>query len=231
MQIKKDIIGRENGFIIPILFLVFYFLERVSIFYWIRIVSSKIKPQKEKSLINSYAFPEIWVMVNLLVAVIFYNVAKCTQNNCMLYILLIYSIVRMLEITVYQINVLFFHRMIPDFLEKKEIAGEFKKNGQNGYMIKSSVRTIWMMILNIVEYIFFFATIYVVLGTLLGCGLANKEILESFRVFMGTGEMLDHSKGIIKNVACVESVLGIFLNIICIARVIGLLPAVRERGY
>ena len=72
MKLKKGIIGRDDGFIVQSLFLIFYFLERVSIFYWIRKIA-KIRAEKKKlgkPFVCSYIFPEIWVIANIILQLV-----------------------------------------------------------------------------------------------------------------------------------------------------------------
>lgn len=50
-------INKHDGFIVQVLYLLFYYLERVSMFYWVRVIGQKIHDcygGKDKTFVNTY---------------------------------------------------------------------------------------------------------------------------------------------------------------------------------
>ena len=161
-----------------------------------------------------------------------------TTNKWILYVLIIYATERTLEMFVYQVNVLFFHRLINVFMEPKK--KEQKKEPEisattsapeEGYAIKSSTRMVILLIFNMIEYILQFAVIFAAFGSLQNDPSMHLSLLESFQVFMSLGGLEMYESGVLMTVAYVESIVGIFMNILCLARFVGILPEVREKGY
>ena len=233
MKLKEKIFGREEGFIVPLFFIIFYCLERVSIFYWIRAIAkhrAEKKGLKDEPFVKTYIFPEIWAVGNVFYAIFAHYLAMNTTHKWLLYLLIAYSIERTLELFVYQVNVLFFHRLNPVFLKPEDKKPE--KNKPEGYEIKDSTRTVILLIMNIVEYILHFAVVLAAVGSLECDPNMHLSLIESFKLFMSLGGLDDFKKeGILMSVAYIESMLGIFMNILCLARFIGILPGVKEKGF
>lgn len=234
MKLKENIIGRDEGFVVQTLFIIFYLLERISLFYWIRELSVRRAEKKnvENPFVKSYIFPEIWAVGNIVIAIVSHYLAIHTSWKWVLYILIGYAIERTFEMFVYQVNVLFFHRMNSIFLEpddKKKRTST--KVSTEEYVIKSSTRMVIMLIFNMVEYVLQFAVIFAAIGSLQQDPTMHISLLESFQVFMSLGGLEVYSSGILMTVAYIESIIGIFMNILCLARFVGILPEVRERGY
>ena len=239
---KKGCFGKDEGFIVQSLFFVFYYLERVSLFFWLRAGArwrferKKRKNKKtnaeKKPFVMTYIFPEIWVVGNLIFATISHFFVRHLELDWLIYVLIAYSVERTLEMFVYQVNVLFFHRLNPVFIEQKaSIPEKGKRIVTEEYAIKSSARTVWMLILNMVEYVLQFAVIFAAAGTLQQDYSMHISLLESFQLFMSLGGLDSYSSGILMTVAYIETIIGIFMNILCLARFIGALPEVREKGY
>ena len=212
----------------------FYYLERVSVFYWIRAIAKKRAEKKKsgKPFVMTYIFPEIWVVGNITFAILAHNLAIHTTCKWILYVLIAYSVERTLEMFSYQVNVLFFHRLNSIFIEQKEKkSAKVKQAESEEYAIKSSTRTVIMLIFNMIEYILQFAVIFAAVGSLQQDPSMHISLLESFQVFMSLGGLEIYSSGVLMTVAYIESIIGIFMNILCLARFVGILPEVREKGY
>ena len=245
MKIKKKICNSEDGFLVQTVFLLFYYLERLSLFYWVRFISTcihdKLKPDSdEKPFVMTYIFPEIWVVCNMTLAYSLGHIAYKLNCNWLLILIIAYAIERVLEMFVYQVNVLFFHRLIPRFMEKTE--GEMKREARRNankktpapkesqYYIKSATRTVLMLILNMVEYVLQFALIFTAIHSLIGTGETYVGITGSFQLFMNMTSPKELSDNSVLMFAYVETIIGMFMNIICLARFVGMLPEVKEKG-
>lgn len=242
MRLKKTKWDCDDGFLVKGTFLLFYCLERCSLFYWIRVLGEwwhrKIHPHSlEKPFVKTYVFPEIWVIGNIATAIIFERVARMSSSKLLLIVMVIYAMERVMEMFVYQVNVLLFHRMIPEYMEKTEKEKErdikaniIASNRDSGYAIKSSTRTVLMLILNMVEYVLQFAVIFVALKTLFGIDGSYIGILDSFGLFMNITAPEEFAGNPLLAFAYAETIIGMFMNIICLARFVGMLPEVAEKG-
>ncbi len=238
-KLKPNTFSKENGFIVPLTFLIFYILERISLFYWIRKIGIYLaKSKKEKPFVQTYIFPEIWVALNIFFAILVEKIAPSIKTNWLLILLLIYAIERIFEMFVYQINVLFFHQLIPTFIITPSNNKKEKKNNNtnvessnNGYTLKSSIRTVLMLFLNMLEYILQFAAIYAIILNLEGNSEQTLGIIGSFQIFMNMADLDSFSKNPLTIIAYSETLIGIFMNILCLARFVGALPEVKEKGF
>lgn len=106
---KKEYI-RENGFIVISLTYLFELMEKISIFYFIRWIGKRIGDNADVFLRNGI-FSEIWVLGNLVFAIIAQNVVKSTDVKWLSIVFMLYAIERIWEMFVYQTNVLFFTRL------------------------------------------------------------------------------------------------------------------------
>ena len=249
MKVKKNICGKEDGFLVQAVFLIFYVLERCSVFYWVRVLGSWSYEKRNisgKAFVNSYIFPEIWVVGNICGAILFQHLAPYISCEWVLILMIAYAIERVLEMFVYQVNVLFFHRLIPVFIEpdkkkskgsraqdtrkQEKVKSDDKPGTEQEYKIKSSTRTVLMLILNMVEYVLQFAVIYAAMNRLCGSPQAAVNVMGSFRIFMNMTSPEEFSGNFILSVGYMETVIGMFMNIVCLARFVGMLPEVKEIG-
>ena len=166
MKFNFSKINKNDGFLVQTLYLIFFILERISVFYWVRQIGKKLSKAEEpdKPFVDTYIFPEIWVVFNITYAIIIKHIidkldSSCLSNNCikvLLYIVFIYSFLRVVEMFVYQINVLFFHRLnqymwIDNTKSNKKQKVKNKNNNQtDSYVLKSATRTIIMLIFNMI---------------------------------------------------------------------------------
>lgn len=232
MKIKRDSYGKKQGCLVLVVFLLFYFLERCSVFYWVNELRSRIYKKRHNSeMEKGYLFPEIWVVGNICGAILFQNLVPYTSCEWMLVLMIVYAIERVLEMLVYQVNVLFFHRLKSHFIEPDEKNTAESQEGikeDEVYKIKSSTRTVLLLILNMVEYVLQFAVIYAALNQLSGNWQELVDVMGSFRVFMNMTDPEEFSGNLVLHVAYIETVIGMFMNIICLAKFVGILPEVKE---
>lgn len=239
MKPKKNICSRDEGFLVQAVFLIFYFLERCSVFFWLRKFGTWIHERmghKGKAFVNTYIFPEIWVVGNIVAAILFEFLARRVSCRWFLVVMTAYAIERVLEMFVYQVNVLFFHRLNSTYMRKTNREEEKEKNsskyqeqkGDTEYRIKSATRTVLMLILNMIEYILQFAVIFAAVNSLWGNTQSYVGIAGSFRVFMNMTNPDEFSGNVVLSFGYIETVIGMFMNIICLARFVGILPEVKE---
>ena len=214
----------------------FNLLRQVSVFQQIRNISKWIwennykrkypKASKEdhdqawkenKPFIFGFIFPEMWVISNILLALVgCVSVAKesCPFISCFF---LVYAFLRTLEIFVYQINVLLFDPI----------------KQATTYKIKSATRTVLLLICNILEYIIWFSVVYIFMYRSVDPDVNTlKIIFESITTLANINSPNDffanETQVELILVAHLESVIGIFINIRCLARFISLLPPVES---
>lgn len=233
MKLKPNLINKEDGFIVQTLYVIFYILERVSLFYLVRNIAKKIS-KSERPLVSTPMFPEVWAVSNTLLAVILVYLIPVINCKWLLILFVVYAILRIMEMFVYQINVLLFHRLANVFQDINEKASASESDSSTeSYHIKSSTRTIILLLLNMYEYIVQFAVIFAATESLAACECVHIGILGSFQLFMNVSSLdltANHSD-ILFTAVYIETVIGIFVNIICLARFISILPEVREKGY
>lgn len=233
MKLKPNLISRQDGFIVQVLFVVFYVWGRISVFYlfrkiWCWISNNKKKDDNEPPFVMTTAFPEIWAVGNLVLAVAMVYLIPLLEARWLLIVIVVYAAMRIMEMLVYQINVLLFDRLKPVFLD-----GWTDKIDQKNYHIKSSARTVILLIFNMLEYIVQFAVIFAAAECLAASPCMHIGIMESFRLFMNLSDvvMTEDTPEFLIRIVYAETIIGIFVNIICLARFVGILPGVRELGY
>lgn len=241
MRMRKEVFSKKNGFITPIVFYIFYFLERVSVFYWVRVLGEKIhkkfgKNTNQKAFVKEPIFPEIWLVGNVILAILVERTAQYIRSEWLLWIILIYSLERIFEMFIYQVNVLFFHRMTPVFFEVDQPVTNGEKKDKSSvavageYKITSYTRTVIMLLLNMFEYVLQFAAAFSIASTLMGEPGIRVGIVGSFEIFMNMVNSEELFKNNILTFAYVETIIGMFMNLVCLARFIGILPEVKEVG-
>lgn len=202
-------------------------------FYLVRNIAKRIS-KSERPLVSTPMFPEVWAVSNTLLAVILVYLIPVINCKWLLIVFVVYAILRIMEMFVYQINVLLFHRLANVFqdINKKASASESDSSTES-YHIKSSTRTVILLLLNMYEYIVQFAVIFAATESLAASECVHIGILGSFQLFMNVSSLdltANHSD-ILFTAVYIETVIGIFVNIICLARFISILPEVREKGY
>jgi hypothetical protein len=193
------------------------FWERVfAVLSWIslfRILRRFAKP------LNSPGGVEAWVAGNLLLALGGATAAACAPDSIVVRVLVIYGLLRVFEITVYQINVLLFDQL------------RARRGGQR-YALEGYARIVLLLLQNYLEVIFWFAAAYGVLVPVLGPVTRSLPVLlhESFATFTGFGTShLEPRSGVALACVWAESAGGLFMSIIVLARFIGMLPKPESR--
>ena len=236
MRFDFSKINKNDGFIVQILYLLFYIIERCSVFYWVRIIGKKFSKNDNKSITETYIFPEIWVVFNITLAIVVINLIKSNFNfsKNVAIAIFIYSFLRVIEMFVYQINVLFFHRLnqfmwIDDSKDVNESNGSKNSNKKDdSYVLKSATRTIIILVLNMIEYVLQFSVMFGCLSVIFDNPAISMSLFDSFKVFMLSSGTENVEGQLLINLVNFEVIIGIFMNILCISRFINEMPNVKQ---
>jgi hypothetical protein len=229
-KVKYDYL--KDGFIVLAMTKLFDILRQISVFEQIRNISrwrfsvgyrrnspeatrNEIKQAwKESNLfVSSYLFPEIWVVGHLLLGIVCYILVSQVDMKGWDWVLCAYALLHSFEILIYQLNVLLFDPI---------------RNNTANYKIKSATRTIILLLINMMEYIIWFAVVYLGCYDLYGLITPNcSMILESFLTLSNIADPRDVHEPVVMVFASIESVIGLFMNILCLARFIAMIPPVQ----
>lgn len=196
---------------------IFGTLEKISLFNIIKKIKGDI----------SYKFVDLWIMFNLIASIfssiIVYNLSE--NNKYILYIILIYSCLRVFEIIIYQINVLLFHPY------------RAKKAGEE-YKVGSVTRMVIALLHNYVEIMFWYSTMLFSLIVLNGGNTHNVSWIEYIRSNVlcivtldrdVVKEVVQSSYEYLSDLIFFEIISGIIMTLISLARFIGALPGVESK--
>lgn len=209
-------INKTNGFVVPILFLIFNSLKKISLFpLFGKLMGLVFGNEWIKS---NYVIPEMWVVINLLLAIVGKNIIASTNNVSFAYIFLFTSSFRVFTMLIYQINVMFFDRYEQWYLYLPQ--SEYVDN----YKIQSGTRIVILLLINMFEYILHFTVIYVALNCILGNSVGNVTLLDSFELFFNMKDLSIFKDNRIMIYAYSEICIGMFMNVLCIARMLNILP-------
>lgn len=187
---------------------IFHLLRYVSVFEYIR----KIPCFKGSPL-----FVEVWVLLNLLSSILLlFVIQQFKLPEVIIWIILLYSFTRILEITVYQVNVLLFDPF----------------NTAN-YSITGYRRMVILLMHNYVEIILWFAVSYMILGEQIGF-MGQKDALGnlffSFSTMVTFGaDSLKKIKHLVESVVIFQAIIGLFMTIVSLSRFIGTLPKPKSK--
>lgn len=203
----------DYGFLVDILSSIFNNLRKISVFNF-------VKKRLGSSIENiKYLFVELWVVGNL-IAAIFFSIVLYTYNNKVInYIILIYAALRVFEIIVYQINVVFFDPIRA-------------QNNNETYYVKSIIRTLILIFINFLEIVFWYACMILSISNLNDIIINYpwiKYIGESFLCLATFNEgVITTGYSTLKKLSFLEIITGLVFTLISFARFLGLLPAINE---
>lgn len=217
-DIENKLSVEKNGFLVELSNWIFGTLEQISIFNLVRRLKKDV----------SYKFVDLWVVGNLIAAILssilVYNLS--TKDKFVIYIILIYSFLRVFEIIVYQINVLLFH----PYRERK---------ASKEYKINSVTRMVISLLHNYVEIMFWYSTMVISIVVLSGDNTYNLAWLSYIRANIlciatldgnVVKETISNSYRYLTDIIFVEIISGIIMTLISLARFIGLLPGVESKS-
>lgn len=213
---------QEDGWLLPFWSAVFGFLAKLSLFVLIRRL---LGPSR-----SGYRFVEAYVLGNTLLAAVTLVVASGRYQQdvtLLLEILSVYAVLRVFEVTVYQVNVLLFDEY------RAQRAGR-------PYAVKGYRRMVILLLHNYAELVFWFGVLHVYLlragdivypdGQMFSfIALLRDSILmmSTFQTQFGTAQS---NLGIW--VLSIHSVVGLVMTLLVLARFVALLPrpATMERS-
>ncbi|NMA18070.1 MAG: hypothetical protein GX939_04870 [Clostridiaceae bacterium] len=205
--------SKDESFLVDLWEWIFRGLSYISVFYLVRKITKN----------RTYRFVDFWVIGNLLFSLLSSILVFYLHENLtwVMIILSIYGALRVFEMIVYQINVVFF-----DPYRSKN------------YKIKSTRRMILALFHNYVEIMFWFAVIIYTVATVAHTHIANTlpeylRYITSTMLCVATFDrsVLENIVGdnlFIAQVIFLAIVAGLIMTVISIARFIGLLPSVNE---
>jgi len=206
--------SKNDSFLVDMWECIFRVLSYISIFYIIRKVKRKI----------TYRFVDFWVIGNFFFSIISSILVFCL-NADLLYLMIVLSVygaLRVFEVIVYQINVVFFDPYRA-YKAKKE------------YKIKSIRRMILALFHNYIEIMFWFAVIMLTIAKALHISITATWVeyvtstILCVAIFDRSGlENIIGENLVITQLVFFEIMSGLIMTIISIARFIGILPSVDE---
>ena len=205
----------NDGFIIEFWSNVFKVLSKISIFA----IVSKSKKQM------TYSFVEGWVLGHLIAAIVSTLIAYHLGSSFtgFMYFIIIYALLRVFEVIIYQLNVLFFD---PYRAQKK---GEV-------YKIKSPTRMVILLLHNYVEIMFWYAAIIIGLVQIGGYELqatwgeyvrSNILCIATFNSGM-IQEIVGELYPSLSSIVFLQIISGIIMTIISLARFMNLMPQIES---
>jgi len=204
-----------NSFIIPFWSSVFDLLGRVSIFklvWWLLPKSFK-----------TYAMVDAWVLGNFAASIIALAIVCNSSIAWIVVPIILYAAQRIIEATVYQINVVFFD------------AYRWAKSGGLSSPIKGYRRIVILILQNYAEMVFWFAALYSYSFLHFKESDTNPHGSETLKTFIGS---LFHSVETMatleptfvpaddfgRSLTIIHICVGVFVGIVVLGSVIGLLP-------
>lgn len=198
-----------NSFIVEFWAKVFKALSWLSIFQPIRLIFPKAK---EPSAV------ELWVLGNLVLSLMLLLLYDAPGWRWWEWILVAYSGIRIIEIVIYQINVLMFD------------AYRVRRAGQK-YKVHGLRRLVLLLLHNYVEVIFWFAIIYRHLANQFSLAEAASmdSYFESTNLSFYTMTTFGRSSAnpttsTTSMLIQIQAAIGLFMSILILARFIGIIP-------
>lgn len=206
---------QNDGFIIEFWSRVFEILSKISGFH----IVGKFKKNM------TYKFVEGWVLGNLIAAIVSTLIGYYLGNKLkwVMYIVIIYAMLRVFEVIIYQLNVLFF----APYRSEKE---------GNVYKIKSPTRTVILLLHNYIEVMFWYAAIIIALVQIGGSelGVTWGEFVRSNILCIATfnnsmiQEIIGEMYPKLSSIIFLQIMSGIIMTIISLARFMGIMPGIES---
>jgi hypothetical protein len=195
---------------------IFWYLGKLSLFTLIRAIGGRP---------TSYAFVDLYVMANALVALATLIIASLRHAEPVGWLLIVfvcYGVARVFEIVVYQVNVLLFDEYRA-FQENRE------------YKVRSFRRLVLLLLHNYLEVLCWFGVFYLFFYR--SGDLKLTQPVEFFTIFRESLLMMiafspernDPTTALGVLALTVHSFVGIFMTVIVLARFLALLPAPASR--
>lgn len=203
-----------NTFIVELWSRIFQTLGHLSLFGMIRMFFPRA---------TTACFVDVWVFCHLLLAFITIVLVALVGQTWYTMILVIYGLMRVFEVSVYQMNVLLFDEYRARKAEKE-------------YAVEGYRRIVLLLLHNYFEIIFWFAATYLFFGNLFSFRVDGSRntifggIYTSFIEMTTFGEPNISPKGILAaSLILWQSVVGIFMTLLSLARFISLIPTPKSK--
>lgn len=199
--------GREvnkESFLVPLWERTLIFLEKVSVFYIVRKYMLK-----EPYVKDNYRFVDYWILAHTLLSFAYVFIVNMESvPNLIKYGCTIYGTIRVLEILIYQLNVMFVH----PYVDSKYSLGSYR-------------RMTIALLHNFIEIVFWFAGTYLTLQLIDNIN-PFVAIYESFTHMVTYSLSIDKSKWTVftLSILLLQSIVGVFITILSLARFVSLFP-------
>jgi len=207
-------LDRRKTFILDFWACIFKALGKISFFNLVRFVF----PGARTGL-----FSEAWALGHVALSVISVPAVLYIQNYYVGLFIVVYALLRVFEVVVYQTNVLLFDEY------------RAKKSGQE-YALHGYRRIVVLLIQNYFEIIFWFASQYIFFNSLFNFSVAGTHesvfgaIYTSFVVMTSFGYYNVTPLGVLAySLVIGQAMIGLFMTLLSLARFIGLIPTPKSR--
>lgn len=198
-----------KSFIVNLWKVIFRFLRWISVFQILR----HIFPKDTKN----HRFVDWWVLSNFILSFLSIFIVGYEYQKCLVWALIFWGSLRIFEILVYQVNVLFF-----DLFESTQELNEYALGGYR--------RIIILSLHNYFEIVFWFTSFYLYLKAFF---LDPHEVLKNWAgslyysvvtiTTLGYGEVTPNNDWT-RLLVALQTAIGVFMVIVIIARFISFLP-------
>ena len=159
---------------------------------------------------GNYFIVDFWVVFNNVLALIFVFLSPVSVPIWLKYILLIYSAIRVFEIFIYQMNVIFVH---PN-------NGSFRK-----YALRSYRRMTIMLIHNFFEIVCWFAGTYMLLKFMQDPNASIALNLSFLQMITYNVNIAGEKPNLLPRIILqLQAIIGVFMTVLSFARFTSLLP-------
>ena len=225
----------ERTFVLKFWSGIFFVLGYISPFQIIRKLFGKDRNDGRQAFVKSYLFVDTWVTGNLALSFLAICIVKYTDIRLVSKIIVIYGLLRVFEVFIYQVNVLLFDEYRSDVKKDKE-EKEQNQNKKNvtaknnySYALRSYRRIVILLLNNFFEIIFWFSSAYLYLSAYFSPDLKENTILEiiykSFVKMTNFGSTTIEPRASLGiEIIWLESFIGLFMTLLVLARFIGMLP-------
>lgn len=219
-SISKNNKWYKEPFVIEFWHRLLIFLEKISVFYFLRSYLPNLKksngdfvfPKWRKFLSKNFFIVDLWVVLNNILAIIFIALVQLNIPIWLKYVFLIYGTLRVFEIFIYQLNVIFVH--------------PYKINAGT-YALKSYRRMTIMLLHNFFEIVCWFAGTYLLLNFMQFSKTdVNVALNQSFLQMITYNMEIagEKPKLLARTILQLQAVIGVFMTVLSFARFTSLLP-------
>lgn len=218
MENEKKTNWYQESFIVEGWHSILSFLEKISLFYFIRTYLANLTNAKGEFIFKrwndfvkeNYFIVDFWVVFNNVLALIFVFLSQVSVPIWLKYILLIYGATRVFEIFIYQMNVIFVHPYKKSFVK---------------YALCSYRRMTIMLIHNFFEIICWFAGTYMLLKFMQDPNASIALNLSFLQMITYNVNIAGEKPNLLPRIILqLQAIIGVFMTVLSFARFTSLLP-------